>query len=500
MNLTRPRLVSLDVFAGALLLTLGVACGSEVIADDDENGGSGGSGASGGSGGSGGAGASGAGTQNGGSPPDGGGPTGGAGDGGGCQNPEPVLINGSDSGLDSCDGGQLRRRAAIECSAPVVNPNDCCGGCADTEICSDDGEIACFCVPACKTDADCADGAVCLCSEAGGECTDAGCRTDDDCAGNEECTTWDTSQGCGFYAFSCTTTSDSCGGDLDCLEPALGYCLVQPDGHRECADGGCAIGRPFLVDEQARVAAVVSRADWCDASIRPNVHGLGPDVRAELAAAWTHTAQMEHASIAAFARFSLQLLSLGAPAELVDRTTRAMADETKHARIAFAMVSSYGGTRVGPAQLPIDGALDGMDLQTIIRLTVREGCVGETVAALEANETADHARDPQVKGVLDVIANDESAHAELAYRTVQWALTEFGDPVVQVLDEEIARLESELKASHNVRLALRDEELLTHGIATEAVRANYRRAAIRKAILPCLKAMIAHASSLRQAA
>jgi len=57
--------------------------------------------------------------------------------------------------------------------------------------------------------------------------------------------------------------------------------------------------------------------------------------------------QLEHASIAAFARFSLQLLSLGAPAGLIDDCTRALGDETAHARLCFQLASAYAGRAIG---------------------------------------------------------------------------------------------------------------------------------------------------------
>lgn len=43
------------------------------------------------------------------------------------------------------------------------------------------------------------------------------------------------------------------------------------------------------------------------------------------------TAGIETGSIAAFARFTLQLLHLGAPCELIEASQRAMLDETRHA-------------------------------------------------------------------------------------------------------------------------------------------------------------------------
>ncbi len=56
---------------------------------------------------------------------------------------------------------------------------------------------------------------------------------------------------------------------------------------------------------------------------------------------WTETARLEHASIAAFARFVLQLMALGAPAELVaaDVLATIATDEARHAELAWRCVA-----------------------------------------------------------------------------------------------------------------------------------------------------------------
>lgn len=519
----RPRLASIHVFTSALLVALGVklqaGCASDLDTPDTsgsggEGGSSAGPGPSGsgttgpgsstatgtatstgvGTGGAGGAeGVGGAGGAGGAGGSEG---VGGAGGnaGAGCVNPVPVLVNGMDTGFDTCAGGEIRRRAELVCPTNFPDMNPCCGSCPAGTVCSDQGEIACSCVPACTSDAECAPNQVCMCGKTAGVCISAKCATGADCAPGQECTSWDTSMGCLQLEFACTTTTDTCGGDLDCKQVPNNYCAVQPDGHRACMFGGCAIGRPFLVEDEARTAPIVRRADWSQERLVPSLEGLDPALRDELAASWEHTARMEHASIAAFARFSLQLLGLGAPPDLIERTNRAMADETKHARAAFALASAYRGRRLGPGSLPVNGALDGgSDPASVLRLVVREGCIGETVAAVEAGEAEENAVDPVVRAVLGEIANDESEHAELAWRTVRWALEAFGDEVRGAILEEIALVESELGSAPGVTPSSRDEERLLHGVVTDRMRATMRRTVLRHTVLPCLKALVAEA-------
>jgi hypothetical protein len=136
---------------------------------------------------------------------------------------------------------------------------------------------------------------------------------------------------------------------------------------------------------------------------------------------------MEHASIAAFARFSLQLLSLGAPPELVDACTRALADETAHTRLCFGIASAYAGHALGPGPLDVSGSLELTSLADIVDLVIAEGCFGETSAALQALEAGAAARDPAICAAYARIAVDEERHAELAFHFVRWALRR--DPI-----------------------------------------------------------------------
>jgi hypothetical protein len=224
--------------------------------------------------------------------------------------------------------------------------------------------------------------------------------------------------------YDCQTPSDECASPNDC---------IQKDAGQECADYNnvhscqpysyCGVGRPFLVDGTARLAETTRRADWRDARITADLTGLSPSARWNLADHWLRVARMEHASIAAFARFTLQLLALGAPAELVVASQQAMADETKHARMAFALASAYGGREVGPGALAIEGSLDGDEPDAFVATLLREGCIGETRAAVEAREELEDTRDPAVRAVLETIARDETRHAELAWRTLAWLLS-----------------------------------------------------------------------------
>jgi hypothetical protein len=186
---------------------------------------------------------------------------------------------------------------------------------------------------------------------------------------------------------------------------------------------GCAIGRPLVVGGEVARPAVVG-------DVAPNDH----------AARWVRAMTEEYASVAAFARVSLALMALGAPAELVARTHRAALDEIDHARRCAEMAARFGA-KVAPGALPEAVApLAGVDLAELAAATVREGCVNEGAGAEEARRELTRCEDPVVREVLAVIARDEAEHARLAWDTVAWCCERGGDHVRERVAEALREM------------------------------------------------------------
>jgi hypothetical protein len=268
------------------------------------------------------------------------------------------------------------------------------------------------------------------------------------------------------------------------------------NGHHECAPMHiCSTGRPFLVQGDARVASLARGREWCS-NLSPDVSKLDARARARCAARWTDIALMEHASIAAFARFSLDLLAFGAPPELVALAQNAMADETVHARDAFALASAYAGRPLAPGALDVAHALDRGSFLDVVRTTILEGCIGETVAAVEATEALAHATDPAVRSALARVAVDEARHAELAFKFVRFVLeTGSRELVVGAAKEIRGAVAAYLEAQLGEPAEDDGPSLLAHGVLSEGARRRLSRRALKEVVEPCLAALLAVPSS-----
>ena len=413
---------------------------------------------------------------------------------GACDNP----ITSDASGWVRCSAdfyGFSHRESSGMCN-PFVPRTDPIAGCSDAD-CADLLYGHCWspgtsglastasCIPGCVSDADCAAGEVCFCEEPVGRCLPADCTIDENCGPNAFCSTYmgPDMPACGFYVagVACQTKSDACVGD-ECTCAMVG-------GDRQCLQGLGGCGRPFLVEGAERTAQATPRDDWSlPSGAATRLHLPSARERALLAEHWTRSGLLEHASIAAFARFSLELLALGAPPELVADAARAMSDETRHAELCFSLASAYAESPVGPGPLAVADCLESVTLAAVVTRALLEGCIGETVAAAEARELARTARDPNVQSALELVASDETRHAALAFRFVRWAL-ERGDARIAALVR--TTLADELERARGVEPTDDGgEALLALGLPSPGFRAALRRDVLESVVSPCLDALV----------
>lgn len=240
-------------------------------------------------------------------------------------------------------------------------------------------------------------------------------------------------------------------------------------------------GRPFYVLGHARTASLGDSAEWAD-SIELDGATLTPKLRAVLSQHYTRWALAEHASIASFARFGLQLLALGAPPSLLLSTAEAMADEARHARFGFGLVRALTGELRSPDILNIEHALaEDNTAEGVLALVAREGLIGETLAALEVRAAAELAESVALRQGLAVIAEEETRHAALAYSFAAWLIGRSPE-LVSVLEREVLAWRSPTFPS------LRG--LSKWGILDRAKRSALMESGFRLVVLPLMAKLI----------
>jgi hypothetical protein len=266
----------------------------------------------------------------------------------------------------------------------------------------------------------------------------------------------------------------------------------------EFTSGSCC-GRPFVVHGEARLPVVVSRSDWLQ-SVPAASTELDAAARRALMEEWLADARLEHASIASFSRFLLELLSLGAPATFVEHTQRALAEEIAHTRLCFGLASKYAERPLGPGALDIADGVAATNLAEVAARAVIEGCVGETIAALQAEAELEQATETDVRHALEIIRSDEAAHAELAWSFVRWAVDQGDESVLVAVRRAFAAAERSLRAERAEPGRVIDRRLLhAHGRLTPAERLACHLEAFDSVIAPCRDTLLAGRSTGRAA-
>jgi hypothetical protein len=252
----------------------------------------------------------------------------------------------------------------------------------------------------------------------------------------------------------------------------------------EVTQPGCITGRPMCIDGVHVTAALRTSANGWAAGREPDARKLTAEERTALAEAWARDGLMEHASIACFARLSLELAAFGAPADLMALAHRAALDEVRHAELCFSLASAYAGHEIGPGPLPLGGRLElARDLSEFAVAAVKEGCIGETLASLVAAAQLERAEDAAARAALRVIARDEAGHAELAWRTVAWAIRVGGPSVRSAVARAFAEATRSLPKSPSVPAGL-EAVMAAHGRLAPEDLAEHLACGLEEVVLP----------------
>lgn len=205
-------------------------------------------------------------------------------------------------------------------------------------------------------------------------------------------------------------------------------CLVLP-----------VIGRGRQVRHLGRPALPPLQPDDGAWASQPLALDIDPASREGLAARWRENGRTEHASVAAFARLTLDLLGLGAPPALVAAAQRDALDEVRHAETCFALARAIDGLAVSPGAFPEAARLPSLSRLRVAALaslavdSLIDGAINEGVSARLAAAVALRCEEGAFRDALKTIAADEGRHAAHGWDVVEWCVAEGGAPVVRAL-------------------------------------------------------------------
>jgi hypothetical protein len=163
------------------------------------------------------------------------------------------------------------------------------------------------------------------------------------------------------------------------------------------------------------------------------------EARAALAAQWRENGRTEHASVAAFARLTLDLMALGAPPALIAGANRDSLDEIRHAGLCFSLARALDGSSQSPGAFPEPTrarTLPRLRALALAKLAVDsliDGALHEGVSARIIARLARRCEEPATRAVLKELAADEGRHAAHGWQVVDWCLEEGGQKVAQAL-------------------------------------------------------------------
>lgn len=199
---------------------------------------------------------------------------------------------------------------------------------------------------------------------------------------------------------------------------------------------GFSRGRQLRHFGRAILPKLRTNDEWADSSVSLGTNEPPP---AGLPQQWRENGKTEHASIAAFARLTLDLMALGAPPSLIAAANQDALDEIRHAEICFSLARALDGKSESPAPFPEaqrPKTLPRSRTLALAKLAVDSLVDGAFNEGVSARIIASLARRCEVSGIrerLKEIAADEGRHAAHGWTVVKWCLEQGGRPVADAL-------------------------------------------------------------------
>jgi hypothetical protein len=212
---------------------------------------------------------------------------------------------------------------------------------------------------------------------------------------------------------------------------------------------GFSRGRQLRSFGKVLLPALEPNADWAGTSF-----ALGGQPLPEgLADQWRENGKTEHASVAAFARLTLDLMALGAPPSLIQAANEDALDEIRHARLCFSLAAALDGEAAGPAAFPQAQRVSTLPRSRPLALaklavdSLVDGALHEGVSARIIAKLSHRCAVPAIQAALKEIAADEGRHAAHGWAVTRWCLEQGGTPVAVALSGALKALPREMHSN-----------------------------------------------------
>jgi hypothetical protein len=188
--------------------------------------------------------------------------------------------------------------------------------------------------------------------------------------------------------------------------------------------------------------------DWAKAMGPTDIEDVPPGVADQ----WRENGKTEHASVAAFARLTLDLMALGAPPRLIAASNQDALDEIRHTELCFSLASALDGRRLGPAPFPQAQRVPTLPRSRTLALarlavdSLIDGALHEGVSARIIARLARVSDVPTIRAVLREIAADEGRHSAHGWWVVEWCLQQGGRPVADALCGAVGALPDRMRS------------------------------------------------------
>ena len=264
---------------------------------------------------------------------------------------------------------------------------------------------------------------------------------------------------------------------------------------RKACDGLCAPSGLRCLEVASALAARPTTnypLTMCNVTPEPDLSELDAELRGLLASEWTRLAVEEHQRLQGRAKWTLYLLAVGAPNQLLRAVSLAAADHASSAQTYSVLADCYSEQGLLQRAVELTAAAPQRPIQIVPDLArvaaaiAQEWCIGDTVSLMVTAAAAHAAKDPVIQEALELIVEREKVHSLLSWRVVRWAL-ENGDARVRSALEDVF----DDGLAFAMRCSQLSRDLTCHGFLNKEDAEETSRSVLEHIVIPCSGQLLA---------